>query len=278
MPFVREADGALEYRHMNAASELRDNGFVILPNILTPAEVATLNTAIEEDMQEYPAEWAFFGDAFVQTVDILPRRTDFDQTIEHPAVLPVLEEVIGPDLTFEEFSVIVRNPTTERADHKAWHRDIIRDYDRRWEIEAISAVYYLTDVGERDHCFSIVPGTHSANADLRPEDIQAGMEVDLLAPAGSVILFHARCLHAGKLKPHSRLRRTLHLYYSRLNAPRTSEWSTIPQRLYGTRKILYAKWNRTDVIDGTGRKPRDLDPATGTADMLKEAQRRAAVK
>lgn len=262
---------------MSLASEFHENGFLVLPTVLSTAQVARCNAAIDADLASHPEEWVRFSDSFVQAVDILPRREDFDAIIELPPVLALLrDELIGPDVTFEEFSIILRNPTAEGADHKAWHRDILRSFERRFEIDAISAVYYLTDVTATDHCFSIIPGTHGPRADLRPEAVVPGMEVDVMAPAGSVILFHARCLHSGKLKPQSRQRRTLHLYYSRAAGPRTSEWSTIPERLYATGNPLFAKWNRTDVIDGTGRKPRDLDPALGTAALLAEVHRRAS--
>lgn len=263
---------------MTLASEFESNGFVVMPGILPPSQVEAVNTAIDEDMQRNPEEWVWFSESFVQTVDILPRRTEFDALIEHPALLPLLQELTGPDTTFEELSILIRNFTVQGSDHKSWHRDIIRDFDRRFEINAISAIFYLTDVTESDHCFSIIPGTHGPRADLRPEDIHEGMEVDIVAPAGSVVLFHARCLHSGKLKPQSSQRRTAHLYYSRESGPRTSEWSSIPERLYGTGKPLYSKWNRTDVIEGTGKKPRDLDPAAGTAALLRAAQKRASQK
>lgn len=265
---------------MTVTETFQRDGFATVPNALTPQDVALLNGVIDEDMAASPDEWVHFSESFIQTVDILPRRPEFDRTIENPRILPLLGNLIGADLTFEEFSIIIRNPTTQGSDHKSWHRDIIRDFNRRFEIDAISVVYYLTDVTETDHCFSIIPGTHGPKAKLRPEDIEPGMEVDLIAPAGSAILFHARCLHSGKLKPNSRQRRTLHLYYSRLSSPRTSEWSRFPERLFTKRDAslpphLYAKWNRTDIVNGTGRKPRDLDPAMGTAAMLKEVQRRA---
>ena len=116
--------------------------------------------------------------------------------------------------------------------------------------------------------------------DLRPNEHRPEQEFDIIAPAGSAILFHARCLHCGKLKPRSRQRRSLHVYYSRAAGPRTSEWTEIPERLY--RKAdpslpprLYAKWNRTDVFEGTGKKPRDLPPDLSMAAMLREVQRRA---
>ena len=97
------------------------------------------------------------------------------------------------------------------------------------------------------------------------------------------MLFHARCLHSGKLKPTSRERRTLHIYYSRNDQARTSEWSDIPERLHRKHDPtlppqLYSKWNLTDVFEGTGKKPKDLDPSMSAADMIREVQRRANQK
>lgn len=255
------------------AAEFTREGFVVLRNVLDARQIAPINRAIERDLAACPAEWAHFSDSFIQAVDLLPRCEEFDGLIENPVVLELLRQLLGSDVTFEELSVILRNPTTEGSDHKSWHRDIVRDFERRFEINAISVVYYLTDVTERDHCFSIIPGTHERRAEMRPEDVVPGMEVDLLAPAGSAILFHARCLHSGKLKPESRRRRTVHLYYSKANLPRTSEWSSMPDRLRGP---LYAKARRTDVMEGTGRKPGGLAPGLPLLEVLREAQRRAA--
>lgn len=70
------------------------------------------------------------------------------------------------------------------------------------------------------------------------------------------------------------------MYYWLANRPRTSEWTEIPKRLYGKSDaalppLLYSKWNTKDVIEGVGKKPRDLDPAMPVSDMLREVQRRA---
>jgi hypothetical protein len=262
------------------AAQFHADGFVTLPGALSSGAVAELNRAVESDLAVYPDEWLRLSESFVQTVDILPRTDAFDGTIENAKVLALLDLLFGEPFSFEEFSVMVRDPTERLSDVKGWHRDIVRDFDRRHEINAISVVYYLTDVTEDDHCFSIIPGTHGPRGWMRPEDVAPGMEVDQVAPAGSAILFHARCLHAGKLKPHSRQRRTLHVYYSPASGPRTSEWSRIPPRLSDKRDArlpptLYAKWNRQDIIDGTGKKPRDLDPNLPSAVLLRTVQERA---
>jgi len=258
----------------SAVHDFQRDGFVVIPDALGPAQVAALNSAFTRYETGFPDEWSHFSESFIHTADVLPRMSDFDATIENPVVLPLLQRLLGDALTFEELSLMIRNPTNQVGELKGWHRDVVRAHDRRHEIKVVSVVYYLTDVTASDHCFSIVPGTH---------DVQPGMEVDAIGPAGSAFVFHARCIHAGKLKPGSRQRRTIHLYYGQSGEPRSSEWTTIPPRL--SRKhdpalppSLYAKAEVRDIIDGTGRKPRDVPPDMTTAQMLIHVQRRANQK
>jgi hypothetical protein len=263
--------------------ELERQGYLSVPNALMPTQVSAFNREIDDYLKRFPEEWIHFDASLVQTVNVLPRTSAFDAAIENRLTLDLLRGLLGEEISFEEFSIMIRYPTTRTMDIKSWHRDITRDYERRKEIQAISLIYYLTDVTETDHCFSIIPETHNRLVDYRPDDVVPGMERDLLGPAGTAVLFHARCLHSGKLKPTSHERRTLHLYYSRNGQARTSEWSDIPARLHQKHdpKLppqLYSKWNLTDVFEGTGKKPKDLDPDMSAADMIREVQRRANQK
>lgn len=260
------------------------DGFVVIPNALSPAQVAGLNAAFTRYETEFGPEWSHFSESFIHTADVLPHLSDFDATIENPVVLPFLQRLLGEKLAFEELSLMIRNPTDNVGELKGWHRDVVRAFDRRHEIKVLSVVYYLTDVTANDHCFSIIPGTHDGpRGDMRPEDVRPGMEIDAIGPAGSAYIFHARAIHAGKLKRGSRTRRTIHLYYGQYGEPRSSEWTTIPPRLADKHDPslppwLYAKARVTDIIDGTGRKPRDVPPDMTTAQMLIHVQRRANQK
>lgn len=260
--------------------EFHEQGFVAVPDALGSEQVSTLNRAVDRYLKEFPEEWIHFNESLVQTVNVLPRTSDFDLTLENPVTLHILRGLLGEEISFEEFSILIRYPTARMMDIKSWHRDLTREYDRRMEIQAISLIYYLSDVTESDHCFSIIPATHDRLVDLKPDDVIPGAECDVLGAAGSALIFHARCLHSGKLKPNSRERRTLHLYYARSGQARTSEWSDIPARLYAKADPrlppgLYSKWNVTEVFEGTGKKPKDLDPSMPAAEMIKEVQRRA---
>src|SRR5262249_15125947 len=221
----------VEQTYSKQVHEFNERGFVVVPNALTGEEVARLNRAIDDDLRKFPEAWLKFNEEVIQTVDMIARTSELDLAIENPVPLELLRKVIGEDITFEEFDVMIREPSSSAQDFKAWHRDLIRDYNRRMEIGYISVLYYLTDVTDRDHCFSIIPETHGRLVDLRPEEVKPGSEVDVLGPAGAAIIFHGRCIHSGKLKPQARQRRTLHVYYWSAAYPRASEWTPIPRRL-----------------------------------------------
>src|SRR5579872_5243964 len=262
------------------ASEFHERGLLVIPNALSAEQLSILNRAVDRDLNEHDGDWVKFDESLIETPDVLSRTAEFDFTVENPVTLTILRSLIGELITFEEFEILIRNPTIKTHDLKAWHRDATRDYNRRMEIEYVSLVYYLTDVSENDHCLSIIPGSHYRLVDLKPGDVTSGSEFDVIGPAGTAVLFHGRCIHAGKLKPQSRQRRTLHIYYARSDQPRYSEWTEIPPRLYQKADpqlppLLYSKWNASRVFEGVGKKPRDLPPSMSTADMIREVQRRA---
>lgn len=251
---MKDLDAAIE--------EFNTTGYVVVPDALSPERVDELNRAVDRYLQRYPPEsdeWIKDGATSIQARDLLPKTEDFDFAIENPVILGFARRYFGDNVTFEHLSIVIRKPERNPTELKGWHRDNTRDYDRRAQIGAISAIYYLTDVSERDHCFSIVPETHNRLVDMRPEDVRPGSERDILGPRGTAILFHARCLHSGRVKPDSRERRTLHVYYWDTEQPRTSTSSTIPPRLYTKEDPalppkFYSKWNVTDVLDAIGRK------------------------
>jgi ectoine hydroxylase-related dioxygenase (phytanoyl-CoA dioxygenase family) len=261
-------------------SEFHERGFLVIPNTLSAEQLSVLNRAVDRDLREHDQKWVKFDESLIETPDVLSRTAEFDFAIENPATLGILRSLIGELITFEEFEILIRNPTIKTHDLKAWHRDATREYNRRMEIEYVSLVYYLTDVSENDHCLSIIPGSHYRLVDLKPADVIAGSEFDIVGPAGTAVLFHGRCIHAGKLKPRSRQRRTLHIYFARSDQPRYSEWTEIPPRLYHKADpllppMLYSKWNASWVFEGVGKKPRDLPQSMSTAEMIREVQRRA---
>jgi hypothetical protein len=264
-------------RHLNV------QGYLRIENALTADQVRHLDQAVDRHLQDCPDGWMALSDSFCEAIDVLPHTDAFDEVIENPLMLEILRAILGENLTFEEFAIMLRNPTANLNEVKGWHRDIVRDYERRQEIYAVSVLWYLTDVSPADHCFCIVPESHNRLVDLNPCDVAADAGVEVLGPAGTAVLFHARAIHNARLKKTSRQRRTLQAYYSNRLDQRTNEWTSIPPRLYQKRDPalpphLYAKWNVTDIQDGVGKRPADLDPGLPMTEVIKELQRRGKLK
>src|SRR5947208_6919011 len=236
------------------ARDFDRQGYLRVENALTAEQVRRFNQAVDRHLRDCPDGWMALSDSFREAIDVLPHTAAFDEVIESPLVLEVLRAILGEDLTFEEFAILLRNPTANLNEVKGWHRDIVRAYERRKEIYAVSVLWYLTDVSPTDHCFCIVPESHNRLVDLNPCDVAVDAGVDVLGPAGTAVLFHARAIHNARLKENSTQRRTLQAYYSNRLDQRTNEWTSIPPRLYqksdpALPQHLYAKWNVTNIQD-----------------------------
>ena len=131
-----------------------------------------------------------------------------------------------------ETAIMLRDPTANPYEVKGWHWDPVREYDRRTQIDVVSALMYLTDVTQTDHCYSIVLEIHNRLVDINPIDVAPDADVDVMGPAGTAVIFHARAIHSGRLKSNSTQRQTLQAYYSRWRNQRTAEWSEILPRLH----------------------------------------------
>lgn len=270
-----------ELREM--AAEFDRNGYLRIEGALSAAQVARFNAAVDRHREAFPDDWVELSDSFCEGSNVLPHTADFDEAIENPKTLEVLRAIIGDEITFEEFAIMLRNPTANLNEVKGWHRDIVREFERRMEIDAVSIMIYLSDVSDRDHCFAIIPETHHRLVDIHPRDVPADAGVDLIGPAGTAVIFHARAIHNARLKESSTQRRTLQAYYSRWRDQRTNEWTEIPPRLY--QKVdpalpprFYAKWNVKNILEGVGKRPPDLDPSLPLSEVIKEVQRRAKQK
>ena len=263
--------------------EFHRNGYLRIEQALNDEQVARFNAAVERHLQDFPDDWIELSESFCEGTNVLPHTADFDDAIENPKTLDVLRAIIGEEITFEEFAIMLRNPTSNLNEVKGWHRDLIRKYDRRMEIDAISIMMYLTDVGPTDHCFAIVPESHNRLVDVNPLDVPPDAGVDLIGPAGTAVIFHARAIHNARLKQNSTQRRTLQAYFSGRRDQRTAEWSEIPPRLYQKQDPtlpphFYSKWNVKNILEGVGKRPPDIDPTLPLSQVIREVQRRAKIK
>src|SRR5262249_49635938 len=133
----------------------REHSAVILPDLLAPDEVAALNAAIDRDRRDHPFMW-FTTTSRDYNCNLWLTEPIFESVVRHPRVLAVVELLMGGPFCFEELAVRHRDGARDPVPTD-WHRDRPHWLEHPLHLDYPQVIYYLNDVGENTHCFSISP-------------------------------------------------------------------------------------------------------------------------
>lgn len=186
-------------------------GYLVLPDALGQQEVAEVNAALDnhglwdgENKLGYPLLKRY--NPFIANAGPLhttPRPVR--NLISHPAVLPYLEELLGPDLRYDEGQVLYAR--------KGAGALILHNGNTPWEYPPLTyqvrdgrmygghliAAFCLTDALADQGGFAVIPGSHKSNF-APPEDFQTWAKVGdwvsrVPVKAGTVVLFADTATH-----------------------------------------------------------------------------------
>ena len=210
----------------------RENGYVVVPDALSAQEVHAVNEAIDRDLAENRPLWKDHGNGRLQSVHALLAQPALDITARPSRLLPLMEAILGKDICLEEHSAMIRAPNPDGPPECRWHRDAGHLPDPPCYTRYLSVVFYLTDVDDATHTFSVLPGS-AQSPELPPLsacDLSAARH--LVGPAGAAILFNAATLHAGNVRRTPSERRTIHIYCGRSTDAGLSNHTIFPRRLW----------------------------------------------
>ena len=229
----------------------RANSYVALPNILMPEQVAALNEAMDRDRAQNRFMW-YCGGSPDYHCNLLLTEPIFEITIRQPTVLALVERLMGGPICFEELAVRQTNPSKE-ARPTGWHRDRGHWLTHPLHLDYPQVIYYLTDVDESTHCFTISPEPADGEILEKEAHLERGGTVYFHGRAGSAILFNAATLHGLTVRQTERHRRIVQVYYVHPERPSLSEVSLIPPRLWRDHpdpemRRFYGKLNRYNRV------------------------------
>lgn len=182
----------------DAIENFRNDGFAIIEDALSTDQVAALTRALDE----------LTGDEqnrIHNVADIFGRRAEFLDLIDLPAVLPVVQTLLGNNIWVNHSHYNVNSPDEEsrRRDRElgyGWHRDggvINDDLQKPAPLLSIKVAFYLSDLSEsgRGQTY-VIRGSHKTSEQSPGNFELPDSAQPICVSAGSAMLFDRRMIHS----------------------------------------------------------------------------------
>jgi phytanoyl-CoA hydroxylase len=181
-------------------AQYQRDGYVIVPDLITPAAAIEWKTELKARLQEE-------GNLEIPSgvrVWMSDKMDDYSSTqLQSPRLVAILQQLIGPAVEFLSYKAVFKNAKT--AFSSPWHQDWAY-----WQGSAkISIWIALDDATPENGCLRLIPGSQRNVIEMKEvEDVKgfgrritddqvAGMPIiDAPVPRGAGIFFHDLTLHA----------------------------------------------------------------------------------
>ena len=203
-------------------ARLDSDGFLPLPGILTPQQVAAITgrlAALLEDEGEQAGKEVHQEAGTNRLSDLVNKDPLFAICFTHPRVLAAIAHVLRGEFKLSSLNARSALPGQGlQALHADWGQAVEPD-----QYMVCNSIWLLDDFTESNGATRVVPGSQRSGAlprDVMPDPRAAHPdEIKLLAPAGTVVIFNSHTWHGGTLNSSARPRRALHAYFCRRDQP-----------------------------------------------------------
>jgi ectoine hydroxylase-related dioxygenase (phytanoyl-CoA dioxygenase family) len=192
-----------------------EDGYLIVPNALTPEELAPIRQAARAAEARWRADLSLPGvrrSDLEQVLGIMEHDPALFDLIEQPRIFPLVRELLGPDVMMLDHDYFMTPPGAEIP--YGWHFDFnMPAVDHPRSLLMVKVFYVLEDVPEDGGATLVLPGSHRTppeaempNAEV-PEDLPRAVKMAL--PAGSAYLITGRTYHSAGNNRSDRYRHLL---------------------------------------------------------------------
>ena len=212
-------DGLLDAAEI---AQLDEKGYLPLPDILSPTQVAAIRARFQEITI---TEGAAAGKEFrketgtQRLANLVDKDPLFDICFSHPRVLAAMKHVLRGDFKLSSLNGRASLPG-EGA--QALHADWPGGVDPS-DFQVCNSIWLLVDFTRENGATRVVPGSHKSG--LHPQTALAdawARHVDeelLTGRAGTVVIFNSHLWHGGTINKTAAPRYALHAYFTRRHNP-----------------------------------------------------------
>jgi len=190
---------------------MSEQGFAIVPGILTGAEVRELVAALDARAEhERNGETAWFSHGNQRIFNLVNKGTGFLSLIDHPAALFMVERGIGPHALLSSLTANVAFPGNKP---QPLHSDQGHLPEPWLRCEAINLIWVLDEFTAENGATRVVPGSHRIGA---APPVNTLPTVPVEAKPGSMVCLDGRVWHGtGTNMTQGGVRRALFAFYCR---------------------------------------------------------------
>ncbi len=205
------------------ARQLRERGYVVLEDFISPDRLARLRDRVE---QVYAEEGERAGHEFRseehvrRLANLVAKGEEFEELVADPAVLERVECVLGPQFKLSSLNARSANPFENCRQPLHVDAGAIADERGYW---VSNTIWLLDDFTPENGATRCIPGSHEWRsnpvATLQDPLARHPGEVLITARAGAVVIMNAHMWHGGTENRTAFPRRALHAFYCRADKP-----------------------------------------------------------
>ena len=205
--------------------QLDQQGYLLLPGVLTPAQVAEVADRAEAVWVEEGAQAGsenYIEPGVRRLANLANKGKEFRRLLVHPAVLEAVHAVLGPRVRINMLNA--RDALPHGTAVQPLHTDA--DHGAKADAQGYlvcTAIWMLDPFTRENGATRLVPGTHRSPA--LPKEVLSDVmaphpdEVYVTGQPGDVFVFNGHCWHAGGANHTDSPRRAILAHYARADQP-----------------------------------------------------------
>ena len=196
--------------------EIRNRGYSILPDVLSPDELFEWRKRIDVTYKKQEEKFGRDHLVAINELDLCRAPLLYDRAFialaEHPRVIEIVKVLLGDWFVLNLQNAIINRPGTEHH-QSSWHRDLPYQSFVSSKPLSINALFAIDDFSAQTGGTQFLPFSHKIE-NLPSSQYVANNFIHGEASAGTIILFDSMVFHRAGANSSAHIRRAINQMYT----------------------------------------------------------------